>query len=308
MKVMEKYIEEFLQGASKCNIKKIIYTSSLEDSVFINKMKSYNFDCFKIEDARTAAYIATGMSAESNENIIVCTNGDNEYRSFMPGLTESFYRNLGIIAVTLTTNKKLNFDVEINDVINFNMQINCNAALDDYRSKLKLLFTTKGPRHIDFDIIKDKEYKDESFIEMQYESKKNDGNSLINELEKYVDDNVMLFIDRNISYDTKIKASILGSGANGYEGFVAYVLGASLSNNKNKYIGVISEKAMIHDINSLGNRMVNNRLVYFVYVDKFENTIADCAKSLGFAFFSEKEIYKAFQPCDKPMMCIVKEK
>lgn len=58
------------------------------------------FEIYSCVDERSAAYMACGLSAESNEPVVISCTGATASRNYMPGLTEAFYRGLPILAVT----------------------------------------------------------------------------------------------------------------------------------------------------------------------------------------------------------------
>lgn len=58
------------------------------------------FKIYSSVDERSAAYIACGLAAESNEPVVISCTGATASRNYMPGLTEAFYRKLPILAIT----------------------------------------------------------------------------------------------------------------------------------------------------------------------------------------------------------------
>ena len=51
-------------------------------------------------DERSAAYMACGLAAETGEPVIISCTGATAARNYVPALTEAYYRNLPILAVT----------------------------------------------------------------------------------------------------------------------------------------------------------------------------------------------------------------
>lgn len=60
------------------------------------------FEVYSSVDERSAAYIACGLAAESGEPVVLSCTGSTASRNYVPGLTEAFYRQLPILAVTLS--------------------------------------------------------------------------------------------------------------------------------------------------------------------------------------------------------------
>ena len=59
------------------------------------------FEAYSSVDERSAAYIACGLAAESGEPVVLSCTGATASRNYVPGLTEAFYRQLPILAVTV---------------------------------------------------------------------------------------------------------------------------------------------------------------------------------------------------------------
>ena len=57
---------------------------------------------YSSDDERSAAYMACGLSEESNEPVMLTCTGATASRNYMPGLTEAFYRKLPILVVSGT--------------------------------------------------------------------------------------------------------------------------------------------------------------------------------------------------------------
>lgn len=61
---------------------------------------SQNFELYSAVDERSAAYMACGMAAESNEPVIITCTEATASRDYFPGITEAYYRKLPILVVT----------------------------------------------------------------------------------------------------------------------------------------------------------------------------------------------------------------
>ena len=60
------------------------------------------FELYSSVDERSAAYIACGLARESGEPVGLSCTGATASRNYVPGLTEAFYSNLPVLAVTST--------------------------------------------------------------------------------------------------------------------------------------------------------------------------------------------------------------
>lgn len=60
------------------------------------------FQVWSSVDERSAAYLACGMAAETNEPVVISCTGATASRNYMPGLIEAYYRKLPILAITST--------------------------------------------------------------------------------------------------------------------------------------------------------------------------------------------------------------
>lgn len=58
------------------------------------------FETYSVVDERSAAYFATGLAYESGEPVVISCTGATASRNYLPGLTEAYYRQLPIIALT----------------------------------------------------------------------------------------------------------------------------------------------------------------------------------------------------------------
>lgn len=64
-----------------------------------------DFELYSSVDERSAAYMACGLAAETNEAVALTCTGATASRNYMPGLTEAFYRKLPILAITPTADR-----------------------------------------------------------------------------------------------------------------------------------------------------------------------------------------------------------
>lgn len=89
------------------NIKKIVASPGATNITFIGSlMHDSYFEIYSSVDERSAAYIACGLAAESNEPVVISCTGATASRNYLPGLTEAYYRKLPILAVTSTQDER----------------------------------------------------------------------------------------------------------------------------------------------------------------------------------------------------------
>lgn len=84
-------------------IKKIIASPGTTNIEFIGSVENDSwFEIYSSVDERSAAYLACGLAAESGEPVVISCTGATASRNYFPGLTEAYYRQLPILAITST--------------------------------------------------------------------------------------------------------------------------------------------------------------------------------------------------------------
>lgn len=307
MTKIEEYQLLLIKLLAQNGIKRMVYTSSVRNSFFVeNAYKSMY--CYEYEDARSVAYIGTGMAAESNESVVICTNGDIEYRSFCSGLTEAFYRNLQIVAITISDHVKLDYSIEIKDTVKYHQRISGRMTEQEMMNCIYKVIKGKKPCHLDIDLLENQECV-ETKNKIATRNVISQALININWLADVIPENCTLFIGNCFDFQQKqFKCVSSASIAGGYEGVLARVLGASLCGGKERYIGLVTEKEFIHDINSLGNRCINNKVVYIVYTRQKKETVINYASALSFICLSIKEGDKLPEFPDAPVLLTVDRK
>ncbi|WP_394523266.1 hypothetical protein [Lacrimispora sp. JR3] len=264
----------------------LIYTEDLENISFVQECKSNGLNCISIIDARSAVYVATGISAQNQSKVAVCVNAGNASRSAFSGMTEAFYRKLPVALVTV--GKKLDYTRELNDAV-----VGHYTALN-YDDVLELL-NGKFPMHIEL-LVENPEY----------EKKECDALQMV--LSSVLDKNTYLYISPGIK---KSEVQYMGKVVYGgmpdcYEGAMANVLGASLARIRKKYIGLITEDEFIHDINTLGNINMNDLICYIVVSQEKNKMIIDYATAMKFETCEVKN--DCLKPDDMKRLVLSKNK
>ncbi|SES96494.1 2-succinyl-5-enolpyruvyl-6-hydroxy-3-cyclohexene-1-carboxylate synthase [Enterococcus malodoratus] len=92
-----------LSALKEMNIKKIVVSPG-NTNIPISEGVQFDpfFEVYSSVDERSAAYLACGLSKESQEPVALSCTGATASRNYLPGLTEAFYRKLPIVAITST--------------------------------------------------------------------------------------------------------------------------------------------------------------------------------------------------------------
>lgn len=99
----ERNIQILIYLMKAHGIRKVIASPGTTNLTFVASIQSDPyFEIYSSADERSAAYIACGMAAESNEAVALSCTGATASRNYIPGLTEAFYRKLPILAITST--------------------------------------------------------------------------------------------------------------------------------------------------------------------------------------------------------------
>jgi len=147
-------------------IKKIIVSPGATNVCFVGSVQNDPFfELYSSVDERSAAYIACGLAAESGEPVALSCTGATASRNYIPGLTEAYYRQLPVLAITSTqhTGKVGNYtpqvidrSVPLNDIVKYRADIPTINSVDDEwscnvkinKALLALTNNGRGPVHI----------------------------------------------------------------------------------------------------------------------------------------------------------------
>ena len=87
------------------NIKRIVVSpGTTNHTLVLSAQQDSFFEMYSCVDERSAAYMACGIAAESGEPVVLSCTGATASRNYFPALTEAYYRQLPIIAITSTRN------------------------------------------------------------------------------------------------------------------------------------------------------------------------------------------------------------
>lgn len=86
-------------------IKDIVLSPGGSDIPLIHSIETNPFfSCYSVVDERSAAYFAMGMAQQKNNPVAcVCTSG-TAVCNYVPGITEAFYQNVPVVAITADKN------------------------------------------------------------------------------------------------------------------------------------------------------------------------------------------------------------
>lgn len=84
-------------------IKKVIVSPGATNVCLVGTLQADSyFELYSSVDERSAAYIACGLARESGEPVALSCTGATASRNYVSGLTEAYYSNLPILAITST--------------------------------------------------------------------------------------------------------------------------------------------------------------------------------------------------------------
>lgn len=97
----EKHIRILIALLKAKGIKKVVASPGATNVTFVASIQSDPFfEIYSSVDERSAAYIASGLSAESGEAVVLTCTGATASRNYYSGLTEAYYRGLPVLAIT----------------------------------------------------------------------------------------------------------------------------------------------------------------------------------------------------------------
>lgn len=269
----------------------VVYTRSVRNSKIISRAKNKH----EIIDARSAGYFATGMSADTQKSVVLVCNGNIESRSIASAATEAYYRRLPVIFITVGDVGGVDYKKEIKDTFVKSFYITQNMdkveLVDLFRRAISLCDERIAPIHIVVNM------NDFSEAEMNL-----DNAGVLNVLKSEVNAEDYCFVSKFISVKPDLKCKVyIPSDHNFEDGAIATVLGASLSGNRKRYIGLITENELIHDLNTLGNICMNDRVIIIALCKHHKNFVKDYAINLGFEVLDVLNL----QICHKKTMILI---
>ena len=98
---VEKNIQMLVSLMKQNNIRKVIVSPGMKNMPFIASVQfDPFFELYSCVDERSAAYMACGIAVESGEPVALSCTGATASRNYISALTEAYYNNIPILAVT----------------------------------------------------------------------------------------------------------------------------------------------------------------------------------------------------------------
>lgn len=100
----EKNVQIIVSLLKQYGIKKVVASPGSTNISLVESLQNDPyFEMYSVVDERSAAYIACGIAQESNEPVVLTCTAATASRNYVPALTEAYYRQLPVLAITSTT-------------------------------------------------------------------------------------------------------------------------------------------------------------------------------------------------------------
>ncbi|WP_321416300.1 thiamine pyrophosphate-binding protein [uncultured Desulfobacter sp.] len=94
----------------KHNIRHIVINPGMTNIPIVQGLQNDEFfKCYSIVDERSAMYFAIGLHLDTGERIAITCTSAQATRNYLPGLTEAFYKNVPILAITVSKHPKYDY-------------------------------------------------------------------------------------------------------------------------------------------------------------------------------------------------------
>lgn len=166
---VEKHTQILIALMKYHGIKKVVASPGATNVCLVGSLQNDPyFEIYSSVDERSAAYIACGLARESGEAVALSCTGATASRNYAPGLTEAYYSNLPILAITSTQYEGrvghlmpqvLDRSVQMNDIVKKSVHIREIHTDEDWWSTevkindalLELYRNGGGPVHINLE-------------------------------------------------------------------------------------------------------------------------------------------------------------
>ena len=242
------------------------------------------FEVYSIVDERSAAYFAGGLAFASGEPVVISCTGATASRNYLPGLTEAYYRNLPVIALTSRHHtvdysdlypQLLDRTTSQNDIKRFAALLPYVKDNEDYKKCVYLVnkalhFATNkggGPVHIDLTVSPKYSFTTERLPEVQKIDYYNFETIPEEELKRYLrKKKVAVFVGSHKPFDAATETAI-GDFARAYNAPVFCDHTSSYKGENAILISVVSDLAqtknkpeLVIDIGSICGDYSSSRL------------------------------------------------
>lgn len=137
----EKNVQYLLALLKAHHIKNVIISPGTANFTFVGSVQHDPFfNLISCVDERSAAYMACGIAATTQEPVVISCTGATASRNYMPGLTEAFYRKLPVLAITAMRNiahigqnmdQVIDRSVQPNDIVMKSVYLPLPSSEDD---------------------------------------------------------------------------------------------------------------------------------------------------------------------------------
>ena len=163
---VEKHVQMLIYLMKQHGVRKVIVSPGMKNIPFVASVQfDPYFEVYSCVDERSAAYMAYGMAMQSGEPVALSCTGATASRNYYSALTEAFYNNVPILAITSMSHtgeighlkpQIIDRSVQPNDTIRFSTEIRpVNNSLDEWdvnvkinTALLELRHKNGGPVHI----------------------------------------------------------------------------------------------------------------------------------------------------------------
>lgn len=128
----EKTVQAIISLMKSHGVKRVVVSPGTTNVTLVGSLQADSyFTLYSSVDERSAAYIACGLAAETGEPVALSCTGATASRNYIPGLTEAYYRNIPIVAITSTqhpgrigsyTAQVIDRSQQLNDIVVYSAQ------------------------------------------------------------------------------------------------------------------------------------------------------------------------------------------
>ena len=283
-------IDAILASLTDKGVDKHVICPSIDRHVEIAKKIKSNFqNAYTSIDERSAGYIASGMSAETQDVVVVWCDGNASFRNLTSALTEAYYRKLPIVVITLNLSS-FAIDQSINpeDIIRNRICIpeftNTDLVGKTISNALDSNSTT-----IAYPVLIQIEGREQELVEQVQAQGMTKETDDFKYLTKLIPSDSVLVIGNTFasscwqSTNAKLLVEPLKGGAS--DGRFSILLGSAVADKETLHIGIMSVDEITYDLNMLGNRHVSQNICLVIPREKknYSTKISDYARALGWA-------------------------
>lgn len=316
---VEKHVQMLVSLMKQHGIKKVIASPGMKNMPFVASVQfDPYFEVYSCVDERSAAYMAYGMAMQSGEPVALSCTGATASRNYFSALTEAYYNNVPILAVTSMSHpgeighlkpQILDRSVQPNDTVKYSTEIGpINNATDEWdvtikinKALLELRHKNGGPVHINLISENYTEFtntltKARKIFRYSYEDKlpsiKASKVAIFVGEHTYFDDNLTKVVDE---FCKKYNGVVLCDKTSNYYGdYLVYP--SALSSQVQDRTSIFNVDLLIHVGNVSGSYIgINANKVWRVNID---GEIRDTFRKLEYVFeMSEGFFFKTY--CEK---------